>query len=236
MRAITPKQEMVLDFLQKFINENGYPPSMAEIADGLNFKSVNGACDHLKRLKAKGFVTMQPGQCRTIQIVSQDDLEDDDGKADHQVESPGVIAYRAIRETDPATFYNAFIAPMANASAQLLATQMPLCPPAQFLYQQAEFVERHLIALIRKVEGVVGADAKARSLLNSLASHYQHGHPIKLPSLDPVTAPRAFKSPEYLITYFESVVELFNGEADGYMALWQSNTNPMATGKAQVLR
>jgi hypothetical protein len=235
MQELTPKQEMVLAFLQKFIDDNGYPPSMKEIADGLNFKSVNGACDHLKRLKAKGRVTMQPGQCRTIQIVPQDDSQGDGGTADQQVSS-GVTAYRAIRETDPAKFYSAFIAPLAYASAQLLATQLPLCAPAQFLYQHAEFVERHLVSLVRKVEGVVGANAKARALLNSLASHYQHGHPITLPALDQATTPQAFKAPEDLITYFESVVELFNGEAAGYIALWQANTNPMATEMAQVLR
>jgi repressor LexA len=228
---------MVLAFLQKFIDDNGYPPSMKEIADGLNFKSVNGACDHLKRLKAKGLVTMQPGQCRTIQIVLQDDdSQDDGGKSDHQVDAPGVIAHRAIRESDPSTFYNAFIAPLAHASAQLLATQLPLCAPAQFLYQQAEFVERHLVSLIRKVEGVLGADAKARALLNSLALHYQHGYPITLDAHDPATTPQAFKSPEALITYFESVVELFNGESDGYIALWQTSSNTMATPLTQVLR
>lgn len=235
MQDITPRQAMVLTFLQKFIDDNGYPPSMKDIADGLNFKSANASSEHLKRLKAKGFITMQPGLCRSIQIVSQAEAQADGGEACQQVDSPGLIAYRAIQETDPATFYNAFIAPLVTASAQLLATQLPLCAPAQFLYQQAEFVERHLVTFIRKVEGVVGADAKARALLNSLAFHYQHGYPITLPALDSATAPQAFKSPEALITYFESVVELFNGEAADYIAHWQTS-NTMATGLAQVLR
>lgn len=236
MQELTPKQATVLAFLQSFIDENGFPPSMKDIADGLNFKSANASCEHLKRLKAKGFITMQPGLCRSIQIVSQAEAQADGGEAGQQVNSPGVIAYRAIRETDPATFYNAFIAPLATASAQLLATQLPLSAPAQFIYQQAEFVERHLVSLIRKVEGDVGANAKARSFLNALACHYQHGYPITLPAHDPATAPQAFKSPVELIAYFESVVELFNGEAASYVALWQVNANQMATGIVQVVR
>jgi SOS-response transcriptional repressor LexA len=236
MQEITPKQAMVLAFLQKFIDDHGYPPSMKEIADGLDFRSANASCEHLKRLKAKGFITMQPGQCRSIQIVAQACAQDVGGSPDHQVDSPGLIAYRAIRETDPASFYKAFIAPLATASAQLLASKFPLCVQAQFIYQHAEFVERHLVSFIRKVEGGVVADAKARALLNSLASHYQHGYPITLAAHDPATAPQAFKSPEELIAYFESVVELFKGEAAGYMAIWQANSNTMATGLAQMLR
>src|SRR5699024_1639322 len=59
-----------------WIEENGYPPTRAEIAKDLGFRSPNAAEDHLKALARKGAIEMIPGASRGIKIIetAPDDL------------------------------------------------------------------------------------------------------------------------------------------------------------------
>ena len=50
MRALTVRQQQILDFIREFIEAEGFPPTRAEIAQALGFRSVNAAEDHLKAL------------------------------------------------------------------------------------------------------------------------------------------------------------------------------------------
>jgi repressor LexA len=43
MRELTPRQKQILEMIQDFISENGMPPTRAEIARQLGFKSANAA-------------------------------------------------------------------------------------------------------------------------------------------------------------------------------------------------
>jgi len=52
----TPKQKEVLDFIVSFIQEQGYPPSFREIADGLNLASPSTVHVHIKSLRERGFL------------------------------------------------------------------------------------------------------------------------------------------------------------------------------------
>lgn len=69
MLALTARQNQVLQFIQKFMHESGFPPTRAEIAKGLGFRSVNAAEDHLKALVRKEAIEILPGTSRGIRIL-----------------------------------------------------------------------------------------------------------------------------------------------------------------------
>lgn len=65
---LTPRQGQLLDFLQRFIERNGAPPTRAEIAAELGFRSANAAEEHLKALARKGAIELVPGTSRGIRL------------------------------------------------------------------------------------------------------------------------------------------------------------------------
>jgi repressor LexA len=68
MRQLTPRQKEILHLIQEFINEYGMPPTRAEIARELGFKSANAAEEHLRALQKKGVLELLPGASRGIQL------------------------------------------------------------------------------------------------------------------------------------------------------------------------
>ena len=53
MEKLTQRQQQVLDIVRRHIDETGYPPTRADIAQQLGFKSANAAEEHLKALARK---------------------------------------------------------------------------------------------------------------------------------------------------------------------------------------
>jgi len=68
MHQLTPRQSEILDFIQQFIEETGMPPTRAEIARALGFRSANAAEEHLKALQRKGVIALMPGTSRGIRL------------------------------------------------------------------------------------------------------------------------------------------------------------------------
>lgn len=68
MRQLTPRQTQILEMIQQFIAETGMPPTRAEIASELGFKSANAAEEHLRALQKKGVLELVPGASRGIQL------------------------------------------------------------------------------------------------------------------------------------------------------------------------
>ena len=79
MRELTPRQKQILEMIQEFIAETGMPPTRAEIARQLGFKSANAAEEHLRALQRKGVLDLLPGASRGIQL--KDSLRDQMGLA-----------------------------------------------------------------------------------------------------------------------------------------------------------
>jgi repressor LexA len=77
MRELTPRQRQILEMIQDFIAESGMPPTRAEIASELGFKSANAAEEHLRALQRKGALELLPGASRGIQL--KDSLRDQMG-------------------------------------------------------------------------------------------------------------------------------------------------------------
>ena len=68
MRQLTPRQSQILEMIQEFIAETGMPPTRADIAQELGFKSANAAEEHLRALQKKGVLDLIPGASRGIQL------------------------------------------------------------------------------------------------------------------------------------------------------------------------
>lgn len=64
MIKLTARQQQVLDLIKRYIDDTGYPPTRAEIAQELGFRSANAAEEHLKALARKGVIEMIAGASR----------------------------------------------------------------------------------------------------------------------------------------------------------------------------
>jgi len=69
MSDLTPNQARVLHFLQRAIHDSGMPPTRAEIAAELGFRSPNAAEEHLRALARKGVIQLLPGTSRGIRLA-----------------------------------------------------------------------------------------------------------------------------------------------------------------------
>jgi len=65
---LTKRQKEILEFVTGFINENGYSPSMEEIAGHFSFASLNAVFKHLEALESRGYLHRDSNRARSIQI------------------------------------------------------------------------------------------------------------------------------------------------------------------------
>ena len=71
MERLTARQQQIFDLIKANLEDTGYPPTRAEIAQSLGFRSANAAEDHLRALARKGVIEMIPGASRGIRVVEQ---------------------------------------------------------------------------------------------------------------------------------------------------------------------
>ena len=67
---LTARQQQILDLIQSAIARTGAPPTRAEIAAELGFKSANAAEEHLQALARKGVIELVSGTSRGIRLKS----------------------------------------------------------------------------------------------------------------------------------------------------------------------
>lgn len=73
MKPLTPRQAEVLELIKVNMSETGMPPTRAEIAQKLGFKSANAAEEHLKALAKKGVIEIMPGTSRGIRLLLEEE-------------------------------------------------------------------------------------------------------------------------------------------------------------------
>jgi len=71
MPKLTPRQQQILELIQSAIANTGSPPTRAEIANELGFKSANAAEEHLQALARKGVIELVSGTSRGIRLKGQ---------------------------------------------------------------------------------------------------------------------------------------------------------------------
>ena len=75
MQDLTARQAEILTLIHDHMTETGMPPTRAEIARQLGFKSTNAAEEHLRALERKGAIELIPGTSRGIRIKTHMDSE-----------------------------------------------------------------------------------------------------------------------------------------------------------------
>ena len=68
MIKLTARQQQILELIRSAIENTGFPPTRAEIAAELGFRSINAAEEHLQALARKGAITIAPGTSRGIRL------------------------------------------------------------------------------------------------------------------------------------------------------------------------
>ncbi|MHA3902387.1 transcriptional repressor LexA [Castellaniella sp. WN] len=68
---LTARQSQILDIIRQSIRQAGRPPTRAEIARQLGFRSANAAEDHLRALERKGYIRLSAATSRGIQLIEQ---------------------------------------------------------------------------------------------------------------------------------------------------------------------
>ena len=71
MEKLTARQSQVLDLIRNHIEQTGFPPTRADIARELGFRSANAAEEHLRALARKGAIEMVAGASRGIRLPEQ---------------------------------------------------------------------------------------------------------------------------------------------------------------------
>lgn len=66
---LTDRQQQILDLIREALSTTGFPPTRAEIAQKLGFKSANAAEDHLRALARKGVIELTAGASRGIRLT-----------------------------------------------------------------------------------------------------------------------------------------------------------------------
>ena len=74
MKGLTKRQQEILDLIKSNLEENGLPPTRADIARTLGFKSPNAAEQHLRAIEKKGFISILAGASRGIILNTEEDL------------------------------------------------------------------------------------------------------------------------------------------------------------------
>ncbi|OCQ53476.1 LexA repressor [Photorhabdus australis subsp. thailandensis] len=72
MKALTARQQQVYDLVRDHISQTGMPPTRAEIASHLGFRSPNAAEEHLKALARKGVIEIVAGASRGIRLLLEE--------------------------------------------------------------------------------------------------------------------------------------------------------------------
>ena len=68
MDELTPRQHEILELIRSHLESTGSPPTRAEIARALGFRSPNAAEGHLRALARKGAIELVPGSSRGIRL------------------------------------------------------------------------------------------------------------------------------------------------------------------------
>ncbi|MBL7197940.1 MAG: transcriptional repressor LexA [Candidatus Omnitrophica bacterium] len=99
---LTKRQKQILDYTHSFIKENGYSPSLEEIAHHFKLSSIATVHQHIAALKAKHYLSAEENQPRSISVYGKKDIKD-------QITLPllGIIAagspIEAIENPEPVT-------------------------------------------------------------------------------------------------------------------------------------
>jgi repressor LexA len=68
-RELPERQQKVLDCIQGYVEEHGFPPTVREIGDAIGVNSTSLVSYYLKRLEERGLISREPSMSRAIQLT-----------------------------------------------------------------------------------------------------------------------------------------------------------------------
>jgi repressor LexA len=75
MKKLSKRQQDILEFIKREVQQKGYPPSVREIGEAVGLASSSTVHGHLARLESKGLIRRDPTKPRAIEILDQDDAQ-----------------------------------------------------------------------------------------------------------------------------------------------------------------
>ncbi len=69
MKPLTQRQRTVLQFLQRFCRDKGFPPTLREIGQAIGLSNVSAVRGHLAALEKKGYIARESDKARSIQVI-----------------------------------------------------------------------------------------------------------------------------------------------------------------------
>lgn len=91
---LTARQAQVLGLIEQLLEQTGFPPTRAELARTLGFKSTNAAEDHLRALARKGYIELKAGASRGIKLIQHNPA--------HHSDQTEIVAQSVQASTAPA--------------------------------------------------------------------------------------------------------------------------------------
>lgn len=73
---LSERQRRILDFIENFINDNSYPPTIREIGEAVKIGSTSVVNYNLNKLVKAGFIERAPDVSRGLRLVHEDELEE----------------------------------------------------------------------------------------------------------------------------------------------------------------
>jgi repressor LexA len=69
MAALSMRERQLIDYLEAFVKENAYPPSIRLIRQAMSYRSNSPVQVYLDRLEEKGYIAREKGKARTIRLL-----------------------------------------------------------------------------------------------------------------------------------------------------------------------
>jgi repressor LexA len=73
MATLTKRQKQLVDYLENYIGEHGYAPTLAEVGQYFGLSSLATVHKHLKNLESKGFIRRMHNHSRALEIAGKGD-------------------------------------------------------------------------------------------------------------------------------------------------------------------
>jgi repressor LexA len=82
-KELTDRQSEILQFIQQFISETGYPPTLRDICRQFGMASTYGVQRHMEALEKKGYISRDSNTSRGMTVIRDSDNEAVVGRIDN---------------------------------------------------------------------------------------------------------------------------------------------------------
>ncbi len=89
---LTDRQQSILDFIEEFTSDNGYPPTLREIGKEFGISSTFGVKRHIEALTKKGFLKFESNTSRAITLTNQSNIHQKENSSTIEIPIIGRVA------------------------------------------------------------------------------------------------------------------------------------------------